>query len=70
MNELVRKVQTQHHTTTCRKKKGITCRFNAPWKTSMETGTVRCEKKNDETKVKPSKKVIEKVSTFLYCKSR
>ena len=30
MNNLVRKVQTHHHTTTCRKKKGVTCRFNAP----------------------------------------
>ena len=29
MNKLVRKVQTHHHTTTCRKKNGVTCRFNA-----------------------------------------
>ena len=30
MNKLVQKVQTHHHTLTCRKKKGLTCRFNAP----------------------------------------
>ena len=31
MNNLVKKVQTHHHTTTCRKKKSVTCRFNDPW---------------------------------------
>ena len=30
MSKLVKKVQTHHHTTTCRKKKGVVCRFNAP----------------------------------------
>ena len=28
--EMIREVQTHHHTTTCRKKNGVTCRFNAP----------------------------------------
>ena len=28
---LVKKVQTYHRTITCRKKKGVVCRFNAPW---------------------------------------
>ena len=28
MSNLVKRVQTHHHTTTCRKKKGIACRFN------------------------------------------
>ena len=27
MSNLVKKVQTHHHTTTCRKKKGVACRF-------------------------------------------
>ena len=36
LNKLVRKVQTHHHTTTCRKKKWVTCRFNAPLKPSMD----------------------------------
>ena len=30
MSDLVKKVQTQHHATICRKKKGVACRFNAP----------------------------------------
>ena len=57
-NKLVRKAQTYHHTTTCRKKKGVTCRFNAPWTPSMETGIVCCEENIDEMKVKSSKKLI------------
>jgi hypothetical protein len=28
---LVKKVQTHHHTQTCKKKKGKLCRFDAPW---------------------------------------
>ena len=43
INKLVRKVQTHHHTTTCRKKKGVTCRFNAPWTPSIEHRIVCCE---------------------------
>ena len=57
-NKLVRKVQTYHHTTTCRKKKGVTCRFNAPWTPSMETRIVCCEENIDEMQVKSSKKLI------------
>ena len=30
MSNLVKKVQTHHHTATCRKKKGVAHRFNAP----------------------------------------
>ena len=30
MSNLVKKVQTHRHTTTCRKKKGVACRFNGP----------------------------------------
>ena len=65
INKLVRKVQTHHHTTTCRKKKGVTCRFNAPWTPSMETRIVRCEENIDEMKVKSSKKLIEKVLSYI-----
>ena len=61
MNKLVRKVQTHHHTTTCRKKKG----FNAPWTPSMETRIVRCEGNIDEMKVKSSKKLTEKVLSYI-----
>ena len=61
MNKLVRKVQTHHHATTYRKKKG----FNAPWTPSMETRIVRCEENIDEMKVKSSKKLIEKVLSYI-----
>ena len=58
MNKLVRKVQIHHYTTICEKKKGVTCRFNAPWTPSMETRIVRCEETIDEMKGKSSKKLI------------
>ena len=52
MSNLVKKVQTHHHTTTCRKKKGVTCRFNAPWTPTDKTRIVCSEEKIDETIVK------------------
>ena len=30
-HDLVKRVQTHHHTQTCSKKQGVTCRFYAPW---------------------------------------
>ena len=65
MNKLARKVQTCHHTTTCRKKKRVTCRFNATWIPSMETRLIRCEENIDEIKVKSCKKLIEKVLSYI-----
>ena len=41
INNSVKKVQTHHHTTTCRKRKGIAFRWNAPWKISDKTRIVR-----------------------------
>ena len=52
MSNLVKKVQSQHHTTTCRKKKGVKCRFNASWAPSDKTRIVHSEEKIDETIVK------------------
>ena len=49
MSNLVKKVQTHHDTATCRKKKGVGCRFNAPWAPSNKTRIVHSEKKIDET---------------------
>ena len=37
MSNLAKKVQTHHHTTTCRKKKGVACRFNSLWAPSNKT---------------------------------
>ena len=65
MSNLVKKVQTHHHTTTCRKKKGVACRFNAPWVPSNETRIIRFEEKIDETIVSQSKKIIEKVLSYI-----
>ena len=65
MSNLVKKVQTHHHTTTCRKKKGVACRFNAPWAPSNKTRIVRSEEKIDETIVNQSKKLIEKVLSYI-----
>ena len=62
---LVKKLQTHHHTTTCRKKKGVTCRFNAPWPPSNETRIVRSAEYTNETVVKKSKKLINKVLSYI-----
>ena len=49
ISKLVKKVQTHHHTTTCRKKNGVVCRFNAPWEPSDTTTIVCSDEKIDET---------------------
>ena len=43
MSNLVKKVQTHHHTTACRTKKGVASRFNTPWAPSDKTGIVSSE---------------------------
>ena len=60
LNSLVKKVQTHHHTTTCRKKKGVTCRFNAPWPPTEKTLIVRGDD-IDESKLIESKKILDKI---------
>ena len=40
MSNLVKKVQTHHHTTACRTKKGVASRFNTPWAPSDKIGIV------------------------------
>ena len=58
LNGLVKSVQTHHHTSTCRKKKGVTCRFNAPWPPSEKTHIVRGGDAN-EVKLKARKLLIK-----------
>ena len=41
LHELVKTLQTHHHTFTCRKKKGCKCRFNYPCPPSEDTMIVR-----------------------------
>ena len=54
-----------HHKTTCRKKKGVVCRFNAPWAPSGKYRIVHSEEKIDEAKVKHSKIFIDKVLSYI-----
>ena len=65
MSNLVKKVQTHHHKTTCRKKKGVPCRFNAPWAPSSKTRIICSEEKIDETIVNQSEKLIEKILSYI-----
>ena len=59
LQKSVKSVQTHHHTITCRKKKGVTCRFNAPWPPSEKTSIIRGNL--DQDKLEESKKIIDKV---------
>jgi len=59
LQKSVKSVQTHHHTITCRKKKGVTCRFNAPWPPSEKTCIIRGNIDQDE--LEKSKKIVDKV---------
>ena len=52
-------VLTHSHTPSCRKKKGVKCRYNAPWAPSEKTRIVRRSVDIDE--YKESKKIVDKV---------
>ena len=65
MSNLIKRGQTHHHITTCRKKNGVACRFNAPWAPSIKTRIFCFEEKIDETIVKQSKKLTEKVLSYI-----
>ena len=60
LHGLVNTVQTHHHTTTCRNKNGLTCRFNGSWPPSEKTHIIR-GKIIDKNEYKQSKKVLDKV---------
>ena len=59
--ELVKKLQTHRHKATCKKKKSVTCRFNAPWPPSVQTRIVRGGKDIEKDVLKKSKQVLDKV---------
>ena len=65
MSNFVKKVQPHYDSTTCRKIKEVVCRFNAPWAPSNKTRIIRFEEKIDETIVNQSKKLIEKVLSYV-----
>ena len=55
LNDLVKTPQSHHHTETCRTKKGVICRFNAPWPVTNET-LIICKTENaDKSKIGKSK---------------
>ena len=60
LNRLVKKVQIHRHTMTCKKKKGVRCRFNAPWPPSEETQIIR-GKEFSKSEQKACKEVLDKV---------
>ena len=60
LNKLVTTVQTHSHTQTCRKKKGVTCRFNFPLSCSDETLIVRKPDDYDDV-MKEKKEILDKV---------
>ena len=62
--QLVKSVQTHGHRKTCEKKKGVRCRFNAPWPPSDKTCIVRGTDFSKE-KQEESKKVLDKVLSQL-----
>ena len=61
--ELCKEVEaklTHKHTFTCRKKKGVTCRFNAPWPVSSKTIIARRKETANIDHVK-QKKILDRV---------
>ena len=65
ISNLVKKVQTHHHTTTCTKKNGVVFRFNAPWAPSNKTRIACSKKKIYETIVNESKKLIKNILSYI-----
>ena len=45
LSNLVKRMQTHHHTTTCRKTYGVAYRFNTPWAPSGKTRIVHSERR-------------------------
>ena len=60
LHELVILGLTHKCTTTCRRKKGVSCCFNAPWPACEQTRIVRGEDVTNE-EVKQRKNVVNKV---------
>ena len=62
LHKLVTTVQTHGHTQTCKKKKGIKCRFNFPAPPSDTTRIVRLEVTDcDDNFIKEKRKIVDSV---------
>ena len=44
----------------------MSCRFNSLWTPSYETRIIRSEENMDETKTKQSKKLIDKMLSYIF----
>ena len=66
MRNLVEKVQTHHHATACRKKKGVACRSNALWAPSDKTRIVRFEENFYETILRQIRNLLKKHFLILF----
>ena len=62
-HSLVKKVQTHHHTQTCKKKKGKLCRFDAPWPPTENTVISRAN--TDKESLQNAKDVVKKVCSVM-----
>ena len=63
LHKLVTSVQNHHHTKTCRKKKGTTCRFYCPWPPSQKTIISRSNV--DKKELKGAQSIINKVTVVI-----
>ena len=59
------KLQTHHHTSTCRKKEGVKCRFHFPWPPSKRSLIVRPPESDTETTFKRANKLLSHVLETL-----
>ena len=65
MSNLVKKLHTHHHTNTCRKKKSVACRLNAPWPPTNKTRIVCFEEKIEETILKQTKELSDRLIFYV-----
>ena len=63
LHRLVTSVQNHHHTKTCRKKKGTTCRFYCPWPPSEKTIISRSNV--DKKDLKRAQSIVNKVVAVI-----
>ena len=51
LNDLVKTLQSHHDTQTCRRKKGVICKFKVPWPVTNETLIIRKTENPDKSKI-------------------
>ena len=67
LHNLVRSRQLHHHTKTCKKKKGVSCRFHYPRPPSNRTMITRPQiEQPDQDKLQTAKKILTKVLDAIH----